>query len=157
MEPGVEEEMGFTYPMNIEQMKDMFESAFESEDRIYLLITFSGEKAGQTGAFLELEDARAGIWIYVKPEMQGKGIGTRATEMIIDYVFNNYPVEKIDGNYLEGNEGSRKMQEKAGFKEETRLREHVYHQGKYKDLIHTSILREEWEARKKGFSRTEKE
>lgn len=145
MMEGVEEEMGYRYPSNMKEMEDGFEKRSENESFIEFIITKNGKRAGQIAASLELEDGNAGFGLYINPDFQGEGVGTKASKMMIDYLFKNFPVKRIEASYLEGNIGSKRMQEKLGFKQGSRQREWIYHGGKYRDHISTRVLREEWE------------
>ena len=62
--------------------------------------------------------------------------------IILDYAFNTLNLNKISG----GAEipGVMKFQKRLGFKQEGVLRQHVYRDGKYEDVVLFSILKEEF-------------
>ena len=146
MTEGVEEEMGFRYPKNTEQTEEMFEKSLKSEEKILLLVSYRGRKAGQTGAHLDLKDGNASMWIFIHPDFQGEGVGTETTELLLRYLFDNFPINRVEASYAEGNKGSENMQESIGFKKGSIRKEYLYHRGEYRNLVTTSILREEWES-----------
>lgn len=74
----------------------------------------------------------------------GKGYGREAVSLIIDYGFRYQNHRKIWLRVQAHNERAIKAYTAVGFVEEGRLREHVYYNGEYEDLIHMGILRSEW-------------
>lgn len=73
-----------------------------------------------------------------------EGYATEAIEIMIEYGFNQLNYHKIHSGAHEDNKPSRSMLEKIGFKQEGRLREHVYLQGEHKDLLKYGMLKQEW-------------
>jgi RimJ/RimL family protein N-acetyltransferase len=74
-----------------------------------------------------------------------KGIGTEVTREIIKHVFENLNLSRFYGYWLEYNKESLAMGKKCGFIEEGNLRNAIYKNGKYHNLIIMSILREEYD------------
>lgn len=145
MEPGVKEEMGFRKPVNLEQMEEGFENKMEDEDHLELLIVYGGERAGHLSVDLDLENGNADYGMFLHTDFQGEGLGTRVSKLVLDYIFNEFPVNRVDASYREGNKASEKMQQKLGFQEEARERDFIYLRGEHHDLIRTSLLLKEWE------------
>lgn len=84
-----------------------------------------------------------GIMIGEK-KYQGKGYGTLATIQILEHAFYNLNLNKIFGFWLEENIRSINLAKKCGFSEEGLMRQHVFKEGKYKNMIVMSILKEEF-------------
>ncbi len=78
-------------------------------------------------------------------EFWGKGIATEVTKEIIEAGFSRLKLNRIMLTVSEPNIGGIKAYEKAGFKEEGRLRQACYRDKKYHDKIVMSILKQEWE------------
>jgi RimJ/RimL family protein N-acetyltransferase len=74
----------------------------------------------------------------------GRGIGTLITKQIIKIGFENYNLNRIMLTVSEQNTAGIIAYTKAGFKEEGRLRQANFRDGKYHDKIVMSILAEEW-------------
>jgi RimJ/RimL family protein N-acetyltransferase len=74
----------------------------------------------------------------------GKGIGTEAVKMLVDYGFNRLNLHRIWLGVNADNDRAVKCYLKAGFKEEGRLREDIFYHGKWADAIRMGILRSEW-------------
>ncbi len=84
-----------------------------------------------------------GIMIGEK-KFWGKGYGTEATKLMLDYAFNRLNLERVELSVYEFNERAIKCYLKAGFKEEGRLRRRRFKDGRYWDEIVMGILKEEW-------------
>jgi RimJ/RimL family protein N-acetyltransferase len=76
----------------------------------------------------------------------GKGYGTAATRMIVNYGFLSLNLNRIMLTVFASNMGALKVYTKAGFKEEGIMRQACYREGAYHDSVIMSILRPEWEA-----------
>jgi RimJ/RimL family protein N-acetyltransferase len=74
----------------------------------------------------------------------GKGYGSEAVELILDYAFKYRNFHRVYLQVTETNERAFKSYVKCGFVEEGRLREHLWTDGAYRDVICMSILRYEW-------------
>jgi RimJ/RimL family protein N-acetyltransferase len=64
--------------------------------------------------------ATVGLWLA--PEGRGRGIGTRALRLVIDWTFATTDVVRVDCYIEVGNEPSMRMVERAGFQREGLLR-----------------------------------
>ena len=74
----------------------------------------------------------------------GKGYGREAVYLIVDYGFRYQNYRKIWLQVHSRNERAIKAYRAVGFVEEGRLREQVYSDGQYEDLVYMGILRSEW-------------
>ena len=74
----------------------------------------------------------------------GKGYATEAMKLLLDYVFNERNLNRAQALVVESNAASLKMHQKVGYKVEGKLRQSVYKNGKYRDLILLSVLKEEF-------------
>ena len=75
----------------------------------------------------------------------GKGYGREALSLLVDYGFRYHNHRKIWLQVHGNNERAIRAYKAVGFVEEGRLRQHVYSNGHYVDLVHMGILRREWE------------
>lgn len=74
-------------------------------------------------------------YLIGKKNFCGKGIGSEAVELIINFAKYNLNLYKLDAGVYEENLGSFKVLVKNGFKEQGRLKNHWFHKGKYQDEI----------------------
>lgn len=72
---------------------------------------------------------------------RGKGYGTKACSLVIDYVFSTLNLNKIWLYVLDDNEAAKKMYHNLGFVVEGKLVQHFFKNGRYQDLLIMSIFR----------------
>ena len=73
-------------------------------------------------------------------EHLGRGYGTDATRVAIDYGFREMNLHRIELRAFAFNERARAAYRKAGFREEGRRRHGIFHDGAYHDEIVMSVL-----------------
>lgn len=83
--------------------------------------------------------AEYGIFIGEK-EALGRGYGTQAARLMIDYAFEKVKLHKLMLRVLAENEQARRSYEKAGFVQEAYLKEEVFLEGQYKDVIYMAVI-----------------
>lgn len=88
-------------------------------------------------------------------EHRGKGYGTEAKMLLLNHGFNTMNLRKICSTALATNEASLSFNSKCGYKEEGRLKNHVFVHGTYHDLVHTAVFKEDflplWEEYKEKY------
>jgi len=89
-----------------------------------------------------------GIMIGEKSEWN-KGYGAEAMTLLQRHCFETLNLNRVFLRVYADNVRAVRCYEKAGFVYEGRMREGVYKNGKYDDVILMSVLRSEWMARKK--------
>ena len=102
---------------------------------------------------IELSTARpkdrcATIGIALGREHIGRGYGTDATRVIVDYGFREMGLHRVQLEVATFNPAGIRAYEKAGFVEEGRRRDSVWHDGHWYDEVMMSILEHEWTARR---------
>jgi len=91
---------------------------------------------------------RTGEWsLLVGPEYRGRGYARESLKLLLEYGFTHLGLNRIWGEIFETNEASLKLANHFGFKEEGRLRQTYFKNGKYIDSIIVGLLREEWNTR----------
>jgi ribosomal-protein-alanine N-acetyltransferase len=103
-----------------------------------------GTKIGLMNHRLTLPHRCVEISYGLTPEEQGKGYGTEATQLMVDYLFLSKDIERIQAVINVRNMASQRVVEKVGFKREGLLRKMRFVAGKWIDFYLYSILREEW-------------
>lgn len=72
---------------------------------------------------------------------QGMGIGTLATNLIINYAFDHLNLNRIYLTVLEQHKNAIKLYEKVGFKIEGLMRESVYKNGCFNNQVIMALIR----------------
>lgn len=83
--------------------------------------------------------AEYGIFIGEK-DARGKGYGTAAAKLMVRYCFEELALHRLFLRVYAENERAIRSYEKAGFVKEALLREDVYIDGEYKDIMLMGIL-----------------
>jgi RimJ/RimL family protein N-acetyltransferase len=94
------------------------------------------------------KDRCATIGIALGREHIGRGYGTDAMRVIVDYGFREMGLHRIQLGVAPFNQAGIRAYGKAGFVEEGRYRESVSHDGRWYDEVMMSILDHEWAARR---------
>jgi RimJ/RimL family protein N-acetyltransferase len=84
------------------------------------------------------------IVCFFVPSEKGKGYGTEATQLLVDYLFLSKNIHRIQATTNVGNKTAQRVLEKVGFKKEGTVRGLLFVRGAWTDYHLYSILREEW-------------
>jgi len=88
--------------------------------------------------------AVGGIMIGDKEEWN-QGYATEAEKLLLAHAFGALNLNRIHAHIVAGNAGSVRAAEKAGFQKEGVLREHLFKNNRYHDVIAVGILKQDWE------------
>lgn len=88
---------------------------------------------------MQHKSAEYGIFIG-EGDARGKGLGTEAARLFIDYGFRTLGLHRISLRVLAGNERAHRSYIKAGFKDEGLFRDMVFVDGAYHDVIFMAVL-----------------
>ena len=90
-------------------------------------------------------NATAEISFYIgEPSARGKGFAKRGLALLITWGFDTMRLERIWAEAYAFNEVSIGLLQTLGFREEGRLRLHVFREGKRWDSVMLGLLRQEW-------------
>ena len=78
-------------------------------------------------------------------ENWGKGYGTEATRLLVDYAYNELNLYRLQLTVFEFNARAISLYEKMGFRREGNFREFIERDGKRHDMLLYGLLRSEWE------------
>jgi len=84
------------------------------------------------------------IGYNIAPSERGRGYGTEAAQLMVDYLFLSRNIVRIQGATNVRNKASQRVLEKAGFRIEGTSRKSSFVRGVWTDSHLYSILREEW-------------
>jgi RimJ/RimL family protein N-acetyltransferase len=88
-------------------------------------------------------NAAVGVDIY--SQYRGMGFSHPLFVLLCRYAFLELGMNHLWLLVLEDNERARRVYEKTGFKEEGRMRKHIYRHGAFKDYVLMGMLREEFD------------
>lgn len=131
---------------SIEGERKYLEERINEKD-VFAIIDNSNDKLIGTVGLHQVDHfkrtATLGIFIGEKG-YRGKGYGTEAIRLILDYGFNYLNLYNIKLDLLEFNKRAQACYKKCGFKEYGRRRKCNFINGKYYDTIEMDILAEEF-------------
>lgn len=136
-------------PQTLERLEAEFEQDVQKGGRngTHFAIETDGKYIGSCALFHFDTIAGAcelGIGIGDR-EYWGKGYGRDAVRVLLDYAFRLRNLHKVWLRVNGDNERAIRSYRATGFREEGRLRQHVWSNGKYIDFVYMGILRDEWE------------
>ena len=114
----------------------------------YFLMRSNGQPIGFV-MIQRLDEANAKAHLRrIAVATPGKGAGTRLINGVLDWLYTETDVNRIDLDVYIENERAKRSYEKAGFQVEGRLRDyHRNDDGTYRDMWLMSILRRDWAKR----------
>jgi len=101
-----------------------------------------GTKIGEIGHFMSGKLLE--IYYYLVQSERGKGYGTEAIMIMVDYLFLSRELMRVQATTDVSNIVSQRVLEKAGFTKEGIIRKSNFTRGKWCDDCLYGILREEW-------------
>ncbi len=84
------------------------------------------------------------IQIRIGPAYQHQGVGSQAIQKLLGFAFNDLNLNRIYLDVFETNTNAIGLYEKMGFTREGLLRQAIYIDGEYRNMIIMGLTREEW-------------
>ena len=144
--PEVYKTMHFVPPISIETTLAWFEKNKSTKNRID--VVFEDENNGQIVAMggltsIDYSVRKAEFYVFVNPDAQRLGYGTKATYLLCKYGFEILQLHKIYLFTNESNLGARRTYEKIGFVLEGQMREECIDGEVYEDRLYYGLLASE--------------
>ena len=95
---------------------------------------------------IDLDNMSAEYAITTRPKIQGRGVATKATRLILDKAFNEYGLHRVYLNVFADNEAAIRLYERCGFTFEGEFRQHLKIGENYKNWKWFGILEHEFRA-----------
>lgn len=136
------------FPMTRLAEEEFFDRMMKPQERevSFAVETLEGEHIGFSG--IHSIDFRHGFCetgsFIGKPQIWGKGFGTDSARTRSKYCFEVLGLRMLLSGCLEGNEGSRRMQEKVGYVQYGFLPDHYWKRGAYRGHVLSYLSRERW-------------
>lgn len=141
------------FPINSVKEEEWVRDIYNSQNDIVMGIVLKDgdQHIGNVGLHQIDWVSRVGTFgiIIGEKEYQNKGYGTEAVILMLDYAFDVLNLNRVELTVFEFNTRAIRCYEKAGFVLEGRLRKKMFKGGAYRDVLIMSVLRDEWENRKK--------
>ena len=135
---------------SLAMMKMMNDKIDENTD-INWAVTLKGNDnlIGIVGLYrAQPENYRSEIGYILSPEFKGKGLTTEIVDLILDYGFNTLNFNSLEAIIDPKNIASEKVLLKNNFVKEAHFIENGFHNGKFIDSVHYSILKRNYNPKK---------
>ncbi len=146
-DPEVNKTLVLNEKLQLEKSLKWFDKAIHDDSRRdFIIETKDGEPIGVTG-LLEIDRVHGTAQCFCvigQKEFWGKGIGTEAHSLLIQWAFDELKLHKIWAVVYTNNAAVLKLVKKLGFEIEGTLREEKCIAGKRIDLFRIGVLRNEF-------------
>lgn len=138
--------VGWAFPLSKYAQEKWYENHYSDTNFRFIIET---EELGAVGIATLLDIdwknrmAQHGIKL-AKKEIRHKGIGTDTVMAIMRYAFDELQLNRLNGSWFQDNTASKHLYMKCGWKEEGIRRKYIYKGGRYRDLIETGVLAEDY-------------
>lgn len=137
-----------TFPNHIELLEEQYEKSIRDNTEVQFIIADkkNNKVIGFCGVYrIEWIGRSCEYRIFIgEKDYWGKRIGSEVAGLLLEYAFDKLNMNKIWLGVNAEHIAGVKSYEKAGFVREGILRQEIYRNGKYYDVIRMSILREEF-------------
>lgn len=114
------------------------------EDKVSFVVDLDGAAVGGASLFnFDLFAGHAEAGINLLPTARGRGIGTVAVALLVEFGFVRRNLRRIHLQAIASNTAAIRVYEKVGFVIEGRQRQHAWVRGTYEDIVIMGILRSE--------------
>lgn len=141
-------EPGIPYPVTLNEELRWFDSisAFKDTYRFAIETVSDSNYIGDCGInSIDWKNRIAGVSIFIgSGAYRGKGYGTEAMQLLISFIFDQMNVNKVRLFVYSFNERALRSYEKCGFRTEGVMRQEIFRNGEYFDVIAMGILRCEY-------------
>ena len=143
----------FLPPQSWEDTEAFFRGVVEGRNPGYHFVIAKKEDSTYLGQidllFLQQIDRNAELGIVIgEARHRGKGYGQEAISLLLDYAFGQCNLHRIHLAAVAENEGAIRCYEACGFAREGLLRQHIYINGAFRDMVQMGVLKPEWEQQK---------
>lgn len=144
--PKVYSSMHFELPVKMDNTIAWYVRNKDNQSRSDVVFCENGEILAFGGlTSITTDTKKAELYIFVSPDIQHSGLGTKATKLLCDWGFMKLGLRKIYLYTNEDNVSAIRVYEKSGFRLEGRLREeYVSASGQFRDRLYFGLLKSEY-------------
>ena len=95
-------------------------------------------------AVIDEENSSAELGYVISPDYSGMGIATEASFVMLNIAFVELGLSRVYARYMTENKASGRVMEKLGMTYEGLHRKELFVKGEFRDIIHFSILKNEY-------------
>ena len=141
--------VGWAYPVSKMQQENYMSKHFYAGEGnvLRLIIEDINNKAVGTIILGEIDEKNGTASIGIKilgNENRGRGIGTDSIMALLRYSFDELRFNRVHTTFLDYNKPSQTAFKKCGFQIEGCMRQHIYKNGSYHDMLFAGMLKNEY-------------
>lgn len=142
---------GIRFPKTLEMDKDWFENALNDKSNRNIYFGVDEIETGDFIGIIQLNNidyiSGTAVWGFIigDKNKQGKGYSVEAPNLLFNYAFKVLNLRKVFGYPIDFNKATLKMHQKIGcFITEGKLKNHVYFDGEFHDVLILSLFKEDY-------------
>lgn len=150
-DPEVLKLTGSSSDFNRESILQWYNTRNEQTDRLDLAIVDQSQGLLVGEVVVNLYDEKnhsMNFRILIGPRGRNRGLGTETTQLIIDYIFTNTPLNQLTLSVFDFNPRAKYVYEKVGFEIENIDKNDLEFEGEWIDSINMKLKKESWLKRK---------
>jgi len=134
-------------PEDIRQFILRVQAQFEADQGPNAGVWVDGVFAGNVGCHpIDRANRSSSLGYWIDAAQQGKGVITRCCAAMLDYLFDELRLHRVEIRCATGNTRSCAIPERLGFTREGSLREGEWVNDRWVDLVVWGMLEEQWRA-----------
>jgi RimJ/RimL family protein N-acetyltransferase len=152
-DPEVIKLTGSTKNFNRQEVWNWYNTRNEQEDRLDLAIVdkSTNKLVGEVVANLyNAEQNSMSFRILIGPRGRNRGLGTEATQLLVDYIFQHTDIDYMTLGVYAFNPRAKAVYEKVGFVFDSIDEKDLEYEGEWIDSINMKLARESWMENKAG-------
>jgi RimJ/RimL family protein N-acetyltransferase len=146
-DPEIAESFLRVLPVSMHEHIQWYEKIISDKSRVTFAIETIKDKRyiGNTGLMsIDWRNRKGKLWIYIDKKFWGKGYGKESVSSLVKYAFNSLNFNKVSLDVAIFNQQAIRLYKSVGFKKDGILREDIFLQGRYIDVLRMSILKSEF-------------
>ena len=136
------------FPRSLPSMLDWFDHTVGSRDVSAFAIVADEKFVGFCSLRAPIFCGRELAIAIFDPRYHGRGIGTFAITKLCAFGFLDLRLPRVELGVYPSNRRGLACYTRCGFRQEALLRNFVYHEGAWRDLVLMSLLRDDWKNNK---------
>ncbi|WP_079478440.1 GNAT family N-acetyltransferase [Halobacillus salinus] len=130
-----------------ELVREWYITRNEQTDRLDLAIVDAKHNVVVGEAVANLYDQETesmNFRILIGPRGRDKGLGTEATQLMVDYLFTNTSLQQLTLSVFDFNPRAKRVYEKVGFVKYSVDKDDLEFEGEWIDSINMKLVKEDW-------------
>jgi ribosomal-protein-serine acetyltransferase len=133
-------------PYHFESIIPVWLTQFAENSGLNVGILYNGELVGSIGLQqIDWHNSMTSIGYFLSKNAEGHGVMTRSVQALLNYVFFQLKLNRVEIRCGVKNKKSRAIPERLGFVKEGKLRDGEQLNGHFHDLIVYSMLARDWD------------